>query len=73
MFSFHSFAPLIMYTNGYTMMMVDLLLRRQRTVGKNPKNPAIFAISVMLHRQPPFDGRMFDLPPIWLIVAVLSQ
>ena len=55
MFSFHSFAPLIRYWNGYTIIMVDLLLWRQRSVEKKQKIPAFFAISVMIPCQPTCD------------------
>ena len=52
------------------MMSVDFAISLLRVVEKKQKNPAIFAISVMLRGQPAFDGRMSFLPPIRFIVAI---
>ena len=37
---------------------------------QNQKKPSIFAILVVLRRQPTFDGQTLGFPPIWLIVGV---
>ena len=55
------------------MVVVDLGQSRWRIVEKKQKSPTSFAILVVLHGQPPFDGRMLSLPPIWLIDADLHR